>query len=629
MLAVAITVGSVLAIDLHLGNELGTESVSAQEAMAQMTGSALFQGEYVGLVPTGVGPAPFPPLPTVPTWPPPAFPPGTYDPAYDLNRHPAFNMTDGNAIFGVIIPNIGGYIYQNISPNFVDPPLAFRYVTTILNAGYDATAPYSASATGVYSDIVNRHASEYTDSKNINIASLHAVYRLAMAFDSSNKAQWDTMMTEPGIGLDPADYDYFGLRAFDTTTCRDSTQHLQGLDAERAAVAIGNIAAECVIEGRANDGFNNSLDGTSYPQFGDTTGYKPVNLATDLNPDLSRWQPQILTVKDASGNTKSITQQFITPQWANTEPYTVDQSTGQVLDPRDYRADPPAKSNYDANMDAYKAQARYVAAQTASLTDYEKYVAEYFDNKARETLFFPAVEAVPPAGDSELLVATNSCPPPHAECLNTRDFWQLDFLLHLAQFDAGIVTWQEKTRHDAVRPITAIQHALADETFTKFDGTSVSGSDWKPYLNTGDHPEYPSATACFCAAQAAAWRLHISDGAVTSDYDAIKPVNGQPGFGGELQPRHSVRGDVSGPVRIDFKTWFDGDDSYVNTCAKSRVWAGVHFQDAVEASVPICKAVGEKAYDYFQTLLDGTAELRAPSMALLPDPLLRGALVCR
>ena len=611
ILAAAVAAGSVLAIDLSVGNELGTESATAQEAAAQL-GSPFARGDYMTLNPSPTVDAPFPPFPPYPS---PPFPAG-----YDSYNNPSFTMADGNAVFGVVIPNLGTWIYEEVSPNFAEPSIAFRYVTLILNVGYDATAPYSANAKGVYSHIDNRPATEYADSTNMNIASIHAMYRLAMAFDASNKAQWDNMLTDNGLGPSNSNVG-IGL------SC--DSPDLSAFSGDDIAIAIGNLAAQCVIDGRANDGFNQPLDGTTHTLFVDTTGYTPVNSVDNL-VDPSRWQPLIIRTSDGL----TLEQQFITPQWANTEPYTVG------LDPRDYRTPDPVKSDYYSNMDDYKAQAYYVAEQSADLSTYEKMIAEYFDNKARETLFFPAVEALPRPGTT--FVATNACPPgpdgmtPYAECLNTRDFWQLDFMLHIAQFDAGIVTWQEKARHDAVRPITAIQYALADETFTAFDGSTVSGSEWEPYLITSDHPEYPSATTCFCAAQAEAWKLYRNNGAPNGP-DAIPTFDGQPGFAGVLRPGSSVHepGAPAAPVPVQFANWFEGEDSYVNTCANSRVWGGVHFEDAVKESIPLCKPIGAAAYNYFDTLLDGSAALKEPARALSPDPRLgepnfaSRALVCR
>ena len=621
VLVAAVAAGSILAIDFYVSDELGTESATAQEAMAQL-GSPFARGGYTSFDVHQDAVATFPPFPPYPF---PTNPPGSYN-------NPAFTMADGNAVFGVVIPHLGTWIYNSISPNFAEPSLAFRYVTIILNVGYDATAPYSTSAKGVYSHIDNRDSTEYTDSTNMNIASIQAMYRLAMAFDSSEKARWDRMLTDSGLSV--SDYTYFGNSGFTSSACSDSTQHLSGLSADRAAVAIGNIAAECVIEGRANDGFNQVFNGDTNNQFRDDTGYRSVNTIDNL-VDLSRWQPLRITASDGV----VFDQKYITPQWANTEPYTVG------LDPRDYRTPDPVKSNYYANPDDYKAQADEVLRAVADLDQREKMIAEYFDNKARETLFFPAVEALPKASliAEGSHTATGACPPrivggqpvPYAECLNTRDFWQLDFMLHIAQFDAGIVTWQEKTRHDAVRPITAIQYLYADDTVNTFNGRTVPGSQWEPYLVTSDHPEYPSATTCFCAAQAAAWKLYHNDGNPNGP-DAIPDINGngQPDdLAGVLLPGSSVHepGSPPGPVPVSFPTW----SAYTGECAESRIYGGVHFRDAVDASLNLCGDVGEKAYAYFDTLLDGSAELKRPAVALSPDPRLgepnfaSRVLVCR
>ena len=102
---------------------------------------------------------------------------------------PPFDMENDNAIFKLIIPNLGTWIHQEVSPHFSDPSLSFRYVTLILNAGYDATAPYHETAVGVYSRIDNRPASEYADSYNINVASICAIYQLVMAFDPEREMQ--------------------------------------------------------------------------------------------------------------------------------------------------------------------------------------------------------------------------------------------------------------------------------------------------------------------------------------------------------------------------------------------------------------------------------------------------------
>lgn len=515
-----------------------------------------------------------------PPMPPSPFAPGqsVYFPGFMIDQItsnlplPPFDMTNGNAIFGVIIPNLGTWIHQEVSPHFADPSLSFRYVTLILNAGYDATAPYHETAVGVYSRVDNRPASESADSYNINVASIYSGYRMGMAFDPDREPQWRAMLINNG--LDPDD---------DSGLDLDCSQTHQ-LD---SPIAIGNLASKCVLEARYADGFNHFGDETPGQPFRDTTGYEPVNSANEL-VDPSRWQPLIKQLREGT----YVSQQFTTPQWAVTEPYS-------DINPRDFRAPPPFASDH-AFIDDYKAQADEVLAAVAGLTDEQKMLVEYFDNKARETLFFPAVEALP----------------------NTMDFWQLDFMLHIAQFDAGIVGWQEKARYDAVRPVTAIHYLYGDEVVQTFgiggDGPrSIPGSEWQSYASTGDHPEYPSATACFCAAQAQAWRNYLGGDEIP---DVTLP-NGQvvDGFIGVLPAGSSIHEPGVTPandVIVTYDTWTE----YEQDCAESRIWAGLHFRAAVEESLNTCSDIGNAAWDYFSTLLDGTAPLRQPAEKIDPDP---------
>ncbi len=484
---------------------------------------------------------------------------------------PPFDMDEGNAVFGVIIPNLGTWIHQEVSPHFADPSLSFRYVTLILNAGYDATAPYHETAVGAYSRVDNRPADEAT-TRNINTASIYAVYRLGMAFDEERAPQWRAMLTDNG--LDPDDDTGMNLECSRT----------HDLD---SPIAIGNLAGKCVLEGRWSDGFNHFGDETPGQPFRDTTGYEPVNSANEL-VDPSRWHPLTKQLREGTW----VSQQFTTPQWAVTEPYS-------GIDPREFRAPPPLASDHVFPAE-YKAQADEVLAAVAALTDEQKMLVEYFDNKARETLFFPAVEALP----------------------NTMDFWQLDFMLHIAQFDAGIVAWQEKARYDAVRPVTAISYLYGDENIRTYGTGSdtvrfIPANQWYSYASTGDHPEYPSATSCFCAAQAQAWRNYLGGDEIP---DVTLP-NGQvvDGYTGILPAGSSIHEPGVTPaedVVVTYDTWTE----YERDCADSRIWGGLHFRAAVEESLDLCSDIGNAAYEYFQTLLDGTAPLRAPAEKLDPDP---------
>ncbi len=575
-----VAAGSIIAVDEYLSDSMD-EAFAPSEAMAQSAQPSLAQMQERQL----------------------RFPPGQYLYWGDeqINRItkefteekflPPFSMSDGNAVNQVIIPKFGSWLNQEVTPHFTDPSLAIRYVTLMLNAGYDATAPYHETAVGVYSRIENRPASEYADSTNMNIASIYAAYRLLLEFDADREPQWRSMLTSNGLDPD----DERGLER----SCFQAGKH-----ALESPVAIGNLAGKCVLEGRYSDGFNHFGDETPGYPFMDTTGYVPVNSAKVL-VDPSRWQPQIIKVGE-----EYVGQQYVTPQWANTQPYT-------DINPRDMRADPPTKSNH-VNAAGYKQQVDEVISEVAALDDRKKILAEYFDNKARGTLFFPQVKY-----DAQTLATylhNAGSASSEAEAPNTRDFWQVDFLLHIAEFDAGIVAWQEKTRYDTVRPVTAIKHVYGDDlvrTYDKKDGSplTIPASQWRSYVGTGNHPEYPSATTCICAAEAQAWRNLLGG-------DEIPSVGGNPGFTGTLYANSSIHERGITPannVTITFDTWTE----WVDACGDSRVWSGAHFRTAVDEAVDLCTPIGDHAYDYFRSLLDGTAPQKTgPDQKQSPDPLL-------
>ena len=48
-------------------------------------------------------------------------------------------------------------------------------------------------------------------------------------------------------------------------------------------------------------------------------------------------------------------------------------------------------------------------------------------------------------------------------------------------------------------------------------------------------------------------------------------------------------------------------------CAKSRVYAGVHFRSAAEAA-PVCAKVGDAAFEYTKRLIAGTEPVRPPAV---------------
>jgi len=464
----------------------------------------------------------------------------------NTNQMGAFDFDTGNAAVELVIPNVVPVLFANVKPG--DATIVLRWTTFITNSWFDATAPYHPTAIGIYSDLGRRPASESLTNAQMNVAILYASYRILNSLAPQAQDNWDAILT--GVGLDPND-DHEGTAD---------------------AIGIGNAAGNAIVAAREEDGFNQLgyADGRDYnpAPYTDYTGFRPVNTAYRVW-DIRKWQPDI--VSNAYGITR--VQGFVTPQYALTEPYSYD-------DPQDFSSPIPDKSYLRPpfGFHKYKQQARDVLNESAILDDERKVKAELFDDKIR-SLGFSAVFAAQSQG------------------LSLLEFVQYDFLTNLAAFDTGIIIWQEKTKWNAVRPFTAIRLLFRNKNVTAWGGpgegtvTDITGSEWRPYLQSADHPEYPSASASFCAAHAETSRLFLGSDALGYPVDV-------PAGGSIVEPGLTPAADTN----IVFNTWseFEAD------CGDSRVWAGVHFPDAVPAGQDIGHEVAQIAYDFVQAHIDGT-----------------------
>jgi len=446
----------------------------------------------------------------------------------------AFDFDNGNAPIEVVIPNVIPIIYQSVNPG--DASLILRYTTLITNSWFDAIAPYHQTAVGVYSKLGRRPPAERTN-RNKNTAIVYASYRILNSLFPQAKTNWRNMLTS--VGLNPDD---------------DSTD-------KQTPVGIGNSAGNAVAAVREHDGMN-QLGGEGGRLFNrqpyrDYTGYKPVNTAYEiLNP--SRWQPSFVT----RGTGIFTIQQFVTPQWAITTPYSYNNVNAFV-------APVPMKSNVQ-NLSAYKQQADEVLSASANLTDAQKMIAELFNDKIRSL------------GFAALFIA-------QTRNFNIDEFVQYDFLTNLAAFDGGIATWANKRFYDAVRPFTAVHYLYGNRNVTAWGGPGkgtvvMPGAEWTSYLNVADHPEYPSGSACFCAAHAQASRRFLR----TDDFGwSVQAPKGSSVVEPGVTPTTDI---VLGP----FATFTE----FESICGMSRFWGGVHFLSSLSAGANMCRPIGDSAYEF-------------------------------
>ena len=453
-----------------------------------------------------------------------------------------FDLDTGNAPFEVIIPTVIPAIISDVSPSAGDVTAISRITALTTTAWFDAIAPYHPTAVGVYTQFDQRQLD--ATNRNKNIAILHASLQVLSSLMPQRTTQWRQMLAS--VGLDPAN-----------TSTDPATP-----------AGIGNLAGRAVVRAREHDGMNQLGDagGCRYNcrPYADYLGYKPVNTAYKLLVP-SRWQPAIVT----SGNGLFQVQQFVMPQMRVTTPFSYD-------DPDQFRAPPPWPS-LDWTRRAYRDQADEVLRISANLTDTQKMKAEMFDHK-----FNSLASAVVFTVMSRQMTLEQSV--------------FVEFLTNMSFFDAAIAVWNEKARYDAVRPFSAIHYLYGDQPVTAWGGpgrgtvTDLPGNQWTSYLNVANHPEYPSASATFCAAHAQVLRHVLGS-------DALGFSVTVPAGSSRVEPGVTPATDLV----LSWDTW----TQFENECGQSRVWGGVHFSAAVVAGREMGHRIGDVAYQFAQRHLEG------------------------
>jgi len=452
-----------------------------------------------------------------------------------------FDLDHGNALTGVIYPHFQKAV-RTVTPDGSDATLVADHILTVEVAWFDAIAPYHETAVGIYSNLGRRPRSEAT-TRNRNIAVIYSAYTSLTSTFPQFKADFDQMMAEAGL---------------------DS--HNRSHDLSTPA-GIGNTASEKVLQARKNDGSNrDGTIGRKYnPQpYADYTGYKPVNTAYELR-DPSRWQPLMV-----GKNGIFRIQQFVTPFWGRVKPIS-------YRSPTQFTLSPPVKSHV-SNRAAYKAQADEVLAFSASLNDQKKMLAEFWNDKITA------------------LGRTTGTAAFQQYHMDIEKAVQFVATVDIAIVDVSIVSFYYKRKYDSVRPITAIHYLYGDKKITAWGGPGkgtvhdITGNEWRPYLNTADHTEYPSVSSSFCLAYAQAARRFL--GSDKLDITVVMPKGSS-----FVEPGITPAADVT-------LHWGNLTDM-ANACRISRVIGGVHFRAATENVEQYAPQVGESVYTFIQRKLAG------------------------
>ena len=98
-----------------------------------------------------------------------------------------------------------------------------------------------------------------------------------------------------------------------------------------------------------------------------------------------------------------------------------------------------------------------------------------------------------------------------------------------------------------------------------------------------NHPEYPSASTGACVSHAETQRLFYGNDAL--NWDVTFEAGSSSVESGYLPRRNTT---------YHFKSL----TQFETECGQSRLWAGVHFQDAIDSIKPIAKEIGRRAFEF-------------------------------
>ncbi|KAL6063894.1 Vanadium-dependent haloperoxidase [Balamuthia mandrillaris] len=443
----------------------------------------------------------------------------------------------------------------------LEPPYLLRTTAYVTTAWFDSWAQYQSTALGSISGAAYRQPASERNDSNIEQALSYATYFVVLDLLPSTEPALTELMADLGFPLN-------------------------GSVEEDTPRWVGTSVAEDIIDFMHRDGMNQLGDvlGSRHLQrsfqhhqraYLDYTAYHPVNTFDRLNnPD--RWQP--LMTQDSLH--VWFVQSHIVPHIRYAAGFgfsSADQELqGTTLSPVSFTED----------EEQYRAQAEEVIDRVSSLTDRQKVLAEYFESKVM-SLAFPFVHFA------------------REDSFDLSEFIQGDFYLNQALWNAAILAWREKLRFDAVRPVSAIRFLHEDDDIEGWGGpgrgtVSLKGREWRSYLKTMQHSEFPSGSSCFCSAFVGALtRLFGEERAQNFNYTVAFPAGSS-----NVEPGVTPQEDI-------VHSWSTLED-YLEECGQSRVNGGVHFRPSVDAAFEICDQAADLAWGKYQSYLDGSGEVRDP-----------------
>lgn len=438
------------------------------------------------------------------------------------------------------------------------PPMAARSLAIAHTAMYDAWAAYDSIALSTrHHGRLRRPPGEHTLANQVKAASFAAYAALVDQFPSQ-QAAFDAHMA--ALGYNPAH------ASLDFATPQ----------------GIGTIAAQILLVDAHQDGANQLGQLTpSGLAYADYTGYVPKNNPMLVNQPTPRaaiaapgnWQP--LTYTDASGAQR--TPAFLAPHWGQVKPFAL--SSGAQFRP----AAPAAFGSA-----AFSEQALRMIEIQCQLTEVQKAQVDYW--------------AGGQAGELPVSLWSG-----FARFVSERDKlseWQdikLLFALANAMFDAGIAAWDAKRAYDSARPITAIRYLLCDQMIRGYglEGVAgglkqIRGDTWVPFQAPGfmgpPFADHVSGHSTYSAASA----------------EILRRFSGSDNFNHSVTlAATSLLIEPALPAAALTLRW----DTFTYAACEaglSRVYGGIHFDNADKAGRELGALVGNAAYEKAYCYWSGT-----------------------
>lgn len=443
-------------------------------------------------------------------------------------------------------PSLDSNVFYTLYPALFDGsaplavPLQMRWIAIQSETRMEAMCIYHPTCKGKYlKGTIRRPVSEHT-SYNRNVAIAYASRRLII-----DQSPWATK------SIDKI-FNDMGLLLNDTSM----------------PVQMGNLVADVIINARHRDGTNQLGDVGGYRHggmvnFTDYTGYKPVNDHMNIyDPDA--WQPLV----NVDTRYRPVAQIYLLPHMGELSTWVINTSAAYVADQVD---------RYSDNRGRYMKKVNDIIHVQRQLTDRQKMVGEWFDNKLKSFNLM-----------GEHLISKYGN--------NTHEYHTFfNFVVNGVIHEATAPLWMLKTKYDAIRPQSAVRYVKKGRSIKGWGGpgrgiVSMDGKEWRSYLSTDAFPDYPSGTSCLCSSWTEAAKAIIGTNII--DYTVTFPKGSS-----TIEPGHTPSTDIT----FTYHTL----DEVAEDCMMSRVWGGVHFMQAVTEARRLCAPYGRQFYNKAIKMING------------------------